>query len=98
MAEFKADELGQDAEEDNDFVVEIGELLLYRRYYTGVLDIVQTSRTPLDRISRVQMKKVLKRKLITLLKEWFRKKRRRPGRFAMPPLLLKYCIEILRTE
>lgn len=25
LAEFKADELGQDVEEDNDFVVEIGE-------------------------------------------------------------------------
>ena len=71
LAEFGAEELGQDVEEDKDFVMEVGMLIvkLYASVHTKT-ETVQTNRMLLGLTSRAQMKKEIRRTSMQLQKEW----------------------------
>ena len=71
LAEFRAEELGQDVEEDKDFVMEVGMLIvkLYASVHTKT-GTVQTNRMLLGLTSRVRTKKEIRKMSMQLQKEW----------------------------
>ena len=70
LAEFRAEELGQDVEEDKDFVMEVGMLLSSSAGVHTQTETVQTNRMLLGLTSRARMKKVIRKTSMQLQKEW----------------------------